>query len=77
MESFSITRNELKIKNGFESVYNHYFDSSMRIAKVILKDESLVADAVQEIFLRVYRNSDTYDEERSFIAWFNTSLINE
>lgn len=77
MESFSITREELKMKSGFESVYNHYFDSAMRIAKAILKDESLAADAVQETFLRVYRNSDTYDEERSFSAWFNTILINE
>lgn len=77
MESFLITREALKMKNGFESVYNHYFDSAMRIAKAILKDESLAADAVQETFLRVYRNSDTYDEERSFSAWFNTILINE
>lgn len=67
----------LKTKTGFSIIYDLYFDKALRTAKAILKSESLAADAVQETFIRIYKNSNQYDRSKSFKAWFNTILINE
>lgn len=61
----------------FESFYNTYFDRAMRTAYGIVRDENLAADAVQEAFIRVYRNQGSYDPDKSLAAWFNAILINE
>lgn len=73
----SIDKVYLKSEGGFEDLYNTYFDQAMRTANIIMKDEYLAADAVQETFLRVYKHIESYDDTKSFLAWFNTILINE
>ncbi|MBU3811619.1 MAG: RNA polymerase sigma factor [Candidatus Niameybacter stercoravium] len=73
----SIDKAYLKSEGGFEDLYHTYFDRAMRTAKIIMQDEHLAADAVQETFLRVYKHIESYDDTKSFSAWFNTILINE
>lgn len=70
------------IKQGqqqyFRVLYDKYFDYAVRVSAIILRNQqSLAKDAVQEAFIRVYRNLDQYDSEREFKPWFYTILLNE
>lgn len=70
------------IKKGqqqyFRVLYDKYFDYAVRVSAIILRNQnSLAKDAVQEAFIRVYRNLDHYDSEREFKPWFYTILLNE
>lgn len=71
----------IKIKAGdreaFEELYNIYADQALRVAMAVTKDKMSAADAVQEAFIRVYRNIDSFDESKPFKPWFYRILINE
>ncbi|WP_121604029.1 RNA polymerase sigma factor [Virgibacillus sp. Bac332] len=75
------TRLIKKIKKGnhqaFKNLYDRFADYSLRTAFAITKNQSDASDIVQETFIRVYRNIDSYDMSRSFKAWFYQILINE
>ena len=71
-----------EIKNGdahaFRDLYDLYFDYAMRVATVVMNHQkSNATDAVQETFIRVYQNIQSYDTGRPFKAWFYRILINE
>lgn len=70
-----------KIQNGdreaFRSLYDEYIHYAIRTAKAITRNEELAKDAVQEAFIRVYRNISTYNPTLSFAAWFYRILVNE
>lgn len=67
----------LTTREGFERIYELYFDKAFRVALGVLKDRELAADAVQETFIRVYKYGKSYDKSRSFNAWFTGILMNE
>lgn len=70
-----------RIKNGdkeaFAKLYDGYAEYALRVAASVTGSESAGADAVQEAFIRVYYNIDTYDLRKSFKAWFYKILMNE
>lgn len=71
----------IKIKSGdraaFEELYNRYADQALRVAMAVTKDKMSAADAVQEAFIRVYKNIDSFDKGKDFKPWFYRILINE
>lgn len=64
-------------REAFRSLYDLYFDYAMRTAKLITKNEEWGKDAVQETFLRVYRNCAQYDTHKPFKPWFYCILLRE
>lgn len=64
-------------KEAFKDFYNAYAPSAIRTAISITKNEEIAKDAVQETFIRVYRQIDSYQPERPFAPWFYRILINE
>jgi len=71
----------VRIKNGdkeaFEQLYNEYIEYALRTATAITRNKPDAADAVQETFIRVFRNIMFFDEERPFKPWFYRILVNE
>lgn len=70
-----------KIKKGnqqaFRALYDNYVDYALRTAYAITRSNSDAADIVQETFIKVYRNIDSFDLKKSFKPWFYRILINE
>ncbi|MEI4771576.1 RNA polymerase sigma factor [Psychrobacillus sp. FJAT-51614] len=70
-----------EIKNGnrdaFRSLYDEYASYAIRTAKAITRNDEYAKDAVQEAFIRVYRNISSYEPALSFNAWFYRILVNE
>ncbi|MFS0723795.1 RNA polymerase sigma factor [Paenibacillus sp. 1P07SE] len=64
-------------REAFRQLYDAYFDYAMRTAKLVIKHNEWAKDAVQEAFLRVYRNSWQYDTSKPFKPWFYCILLRE
>jgi len=64
-------------RQAFRSLYDEYFDYAMRTAKLVTKNGEWAKDAVQETFLRVYRNVWQYDRSKPFKPWFYSILLRE
>lgn len=69
------------IRNGsrdaFKQFYDGYENYAIRTAKAITRNDEHAKDAVQEAFIRVYRNISSYNSTLSFDAWFYRILVNE
>ena len=61
---------------GLEILVNLYQLRAVRTAFLITRDAALAEDAVQEVFLQIYRSIRHYDSERPFAAWFMRSVVN-
>ena len=70
-----------KIREGdneaFPELYNKYADYALRVAMAVTRNKMSAADAVQEAFIRVYKNMQTFDLDKAFEPWFYRILINE
>jgi len=70
-----------KIQNGdkdaFRELYDRYIDGALRVATAVTKSKHSAADAVQETFIRIYNNINSFDGNRPFSPWFYRILINE
>ena len=70
-----------KIKAGdtasFAVLYNEYAGYALRVASAITGNKMNAADAVQETFIRVYTNIQSYDIEKPFEPWIYKILVNE
>lgn len=66
-----------KDKEAFELLYHKYANYALRVASMITKDHALAADAVQEAFIRVYINIESFSTGKPFKPWFYRILINE
>ncbi|MBA9025686.1 RNA polymerase sigma factor [Peribacillus huizhouensis] len=64
-------------KAAFKKLYDIHFNQGMRTAIAITRDREVAKDALQETFIRVYRNLSSYDESQPFEPWFYRILINE
>ncbi|MFJ7974793.1 RNA polymerase sigma factor [Peribacillus sp. NPDC096379] len=64
-------------KAAFKKLYDIHFNQGMRTAIAITRDREVAKDALQETFIRVYRNLSSYDENQPFEPWFYRILINE
>lgn len=72
----------LSIKQGnkaaFRELYDRYYEYAVRVASIVLRNHSSLAlDAVQESFIRIYRNSASFQAGQPFKPWFYTILLNE
>ena len=61
---------------GLEILVNLYQLRAVRTAFLITRDAALAEDAVQQVFLQIYRSIRHYDSERPFAAWFMRSVVN-
>lgn len=70
-----------RVKDGdpmsFRQLYNRYVDKALRVATAMTRNKELAKDAVQETFIRVYKNIDRYDLSKPFDPWFYKILTNE
>jgi RNA polymerase sigma factor (sigma-70 family) len=70
-----------KVREGdneaFAELYNKYADFALRTAMAITRNKMSAADVVQEAFIRVYKNIQTFDLDKPFEPWFYRILINE
>lgn len=64
-------------KEAFQYFYEAYAASAIRTAAAITKNRELAKDAVQETFIRVYRNMSRYNPDFPFDPWFYRILTNE
>jgi RNA polymerase sigma factor (sigma-70 family) len=64
-------------REAFRRLYDEYADYAIRTAKAITRNDEHAKDAVQEAFIRVYRNISSYNPAQSFNAWFYRILVNE
>lgn len=64
-------------KEAFQYFYEVYAESAIHTASAITKNREIAKDAVQETFLRVYRQIDRYNPDLPFNPWFYRILTNE
>jgi RNA polymerase sigma factor (sigma-70 family) len=62
---------------AFAELYNKYADYALRVAMAVTGSKANAADAVQETFIRVYKNIDSFDIDKPFQPWLYRILINE
>lgn len=64
-------------KASFQSLYKAFAPAAIRTASAITKNREMAKDAVQETFIRVYRQIDSYNPNLPFSPWFYRILTNE
>lgn len=64
-------------KHSFQELYKEHANFAIRSAMVITRNPELAKDAVQETFIRVYRNFSSYDANLPFEPWLYRILVNE
>ena len=78
MEKEEMIRNILAgDKESFRILYETYADYAIRTASAITRNREMAKDAVQETFIRVYRQIGSYNPELPFDPWFYRILTNE
>jgi RNA polymerase sigma-70 factor (ECF subfamily) len=60
-----------------ETLVMQYQVQAVRVANMIVHDRSRAEDIVQGVFIRVYRQIDTFDASRPFRPWFIRLVVNE
>ncbi len=61
----------------FDLVFNQYGGFVYTVAQALLKNRQDAEDAVQEVFIRVYRSLHNYDEVKGNMeAWLRAILLN-
>lgn len=62
---------------AFDRLYDRMAEPALRYAAAIVGNDGLAADAVQDTFIRIYRNINRFDPSKPFEPWFYRILINE
>ena len=57
-------------------LYHRYIDRVHRICYRIVLDASQVKDCDQEVWLKVFRNLNRFQQGRSFVSWLTTITVN-
>jgi RNA polymerase sigma-70 factor (ECF subfamily) len=63
-------------KNAAAWLYHRHVDRVNRICYRIVLDPSHVQDCVQEVWLKVFRNIERFQCNKSFAGWLNTVTAN-
>lgn len=70
-----------QIRLGNQAAFHHFYETyseyAIRTAIAITRNQEMAKDAVQETFIRVYRQIDTYNPILPFDPWFYRILTNE
>ncbi len=56
-------------RRAFEQLYDRYASTVYGVALRMLGDREVAEDAVQEIFLRVWKRAGSFDRSRAFAPW--------
>lgn len=64
-------------KEAFRQFYDAYANTAIRTASAITRNREQAKDAVQETFIRVYRQIGSYNASLPFDPWFYRILTNE
>ena len=64
-------------QEAFRQFYEAYSEYAIRTASAITRNREIAKDAVQETFIRVYRNIGKYNSTLPFNSWFYRILTNE
>lgn len=64
-------------KDDFQQLYEAHAHFAIRTAIAITRNNEMAKDAVQETFIRVYRNYSSYDPALPFEPWLYRILVNE
>lgn len=69
-----------RIVDGDHQAFRHlaakYKDRSMSLAQSILKDHALAEDALQESFIKVYKNLNRFTPDAKFSTWLFRIVVN-
>ena len=63
--------------NAFEVLFKKYREQVARLVYSIAKDDSIVDDIVQEVFLLVYRHIAKFRQHAAFKTWIYRITVNE
>lgn len=77
MDAVWIDRVKKGDSDAFRMLYEQFTGSATRTAIAITRNHEMAKDAVQETFIRVYRNIGQYDSSKPFEPWFYRILTNE
>ncbi|MFC6040986.1 RNA polymerase sigma factor [Paenisporosarcina macmurdoensis] len=64
-------------KDAFRRFYEAYSGYAIRTASAITRNREMAKDAVQETFIRVFRQIESYNPNLPFDPWFYRILTNE
>ncbi|MCP8615463.1 RNA polymerase sigma factor [Salirhabdus salicampi] len=64
-------------KKAFHKLYLTHKDKALRTAIAITRNREMAKDALQETFIRVFRNFSKYEPTHPFEPWLFRILINE
>jgi RNA polymerase sigma factor (sigma-70 family) len=64
-------------KEKYELLMRRYNTSLYRIAKGILTDEQEIEDAMQEAYIKAYRQLANFERRSTFKTWLTRILLNE
>ena len=64
-------------KDAFRRFYEAYSEYAIRTASAITRNREMAKDAVQETFIRVFRQIERYNPNIPFDPWFYRILTNE
>ena len=65
-----------KDRKSQEMLYKRYYSYGMSIAYRYAGNRDEATEILNDSFMKVYQNLGKYDEQRSFIKWFRTIVIN-
>ena len=63
-------------KDAFRCFYEAYSEYAIRTASAITRNREMAKDAVQETFIRVFRQIESYNPNLPFDPWFYRILTN-
>lgn len=64
-------------RTAFEVLFRKYRDVVHRLVYSIVRDDTLVQDVVQEVFLLVYRHLHKFRQDAAFKTWIYRIAVNE
>lgn len=71
----------LRVRNGdelaFRTLYDRYKNQIFWFCYRTLKDRDIAKDAVQEVFIRIYRMRDKYAPGTNFVGWIHSMARNQ
>ena len=72
-----IQRLKKRDDKALKEIMDSYGDSLLRLATAYMKDESLAADIVQQVFIKLYYRIDQFKNNSSLYTWLYRITINE
>jgi len=66
----------LRNRSSQKELYQRYYSYAMSISIRYIKDQQLAEQAVNDSFMKVYKNIQKFNLEKAFKPWFRQILVN-